>query len=166
MRLDIDLTPGTEGMAAGIATTLAFGQQRLKATMKDLSPEALATVPSGLSNSIATLIVHVAGVEANMAHRLMGQTTPEELRAEYLLNLPQSPLPVAMGETVESLTEKMDRARSLLGRALAGLKDSDADREIPLSGERVATVRWLLALLPVHQALHLGHIQFIKKLNG
>lgn len=166
MRLDIDLSPGTEGMVAGIAAALAFGQQRLKATIKELSPEQLTAVPAGLTNSIATLVNHVAGVEANLAHRLMGQTTPEELKAEYLLNLPQSPLPVAVGETVESLTEKMDRARSLLSGALANLSDADPTREIAMSGDRVATLRWLLALLPVHQAMHLGHIQFIKRLNG
>lgn len=166
MHLDIAIPPGLHGYVAGIYGALDLGRQRLQQYTDGLTPAQLAQVPAGLSNSIATLVVHVCGVEASLAHRLLGETVPDAIRAEYLLDQPQSPLPVATGETLASLRARMDRSRALLVGALARLTAADLDREMEFSGGRRPTIRWVLALLPYHQALHLGQIQMVRKLLG
>lgn len=151
---------------AGMYEALSFGQQRMKAAFAGLTPAQLATVPTGLKNSIAMLVVHTAGVEVNFAHRLKGEATPDALKAEYLLDQPQSPLPVPQDETVESLVAKMDKARAMLQETLNQLADADMDREWVSPAGKAFTYRYLLSILPNHQALHTGHIQYIKMLNG
>lgn len=150
---------------AGMYEALSFGQQRMKAAVAELTPEQLAQVPNGMQNSIATLVVHTAGVEANFAHRFLGQETPADLKAEYLLDQPQSPLPAATGETVESLVAKMEKGRAILHEALSQLTDADLDKEWVSPAGKAFTYRYLLSILPNHQALHTGHIQYLKRLN-
>lgn len=99
-----------------------------------------------------------------MAHQLNGESLPDDLAQEFLRNRPQSPLPIAGGETVESLMAKLTKSRSILLEALSRLTEADLTREIIYSPERSMTVRWLLALTPNHQMLHYGHIQMIRKL--
>lgn len=166
MRLDITPPPGLDGYAAGCFGALDLGRQRMKQYTDGLSPAQLAQVPAGLANSIATIIVHVCGTEVSLAHRMLGETVPDSIKAEYLLDQPQSPLPAATGETVESLHARMDRSRALLVAALGRLSAADLDREIEFSGGRRPTLRWVLALLAYHQSLHLGQIQMVKRLLG
>lgn len=118
----------------------------------------------GFANSIATLVLHIYGTEAGIAHRLAGETMSDELKAEFLLNLPQRPLPAATGETAESLLAKLNKGRSILMERLGQITEADLDRELPLGLERTATVRWLLTLLSAHQSIHAGQILLLKKL--
>lgn len=166
MKMDVTPPAGLDGFVAGIASSLEFGRDPLKRVLQELTPEQLVAVPSGLTNSIATLVVHICAVELSIAHRLQNESVSDTLKAEYLLNLPQSPLPAVTGETVESLFAKMDQSRAALAAAMSRLTAADLDREFHYSSERSATFRFLLALLPHHQGLHLGHIQYIKKLIG
>ncbi|HEY3365590.1 MAG TPA: DinB family protein [Symbiobacteriaceae bacterium] len=165
MRIDLVIPPDLTGHVAGTVGPLEFGRQRLKATLEGLTPEQLSQVPTGLANSIATIAVHICATEANMAYRLMAQPLPDDLKAEFLLNKGGTGLlPEATGETVESLTAKMDRSREMLIQVLGRISDGELDRELEFTGGRHPTVRWALALLPNHQAQHLGQIQMIKKL--
>lgn len=166
MQLDISAPAGFNGYVQAIAATLDFGADRLKAAIAGLTPEQLARVPEGFANSIATLVVHIYGIEAGFAHRMAGAAMADDLKAEFLLDKPQSPLPAAAGETVESLTAKIEKGRSILVERLASLTEEDLTREVPLGPEKKATVRWMIALLANHQAIHLGQIQMIKKLVG
>lgn len=165
MRIDLVLPPDLTGHIAGTVAPLEFGRQRLKAALEGMTPEQLTQVPTGLGNSIATLVVHIAGTEANMAFRLMGQPLPDDLKEEFLLYKTETgTLPEATGETVDSLTGKLDRSREMLIQVLGRMSESDLDREMEFSGGRHPTIRWALALLPHHQGQHLGQIQMIKKL--
>lgn len=156
------------GFLEGIYTALEFGAQRMRATVQELTPEQLAAVPKaeGFENSVATLVMHVAAVEINMAHRLMGKELPAELKAEYRLDQPQNPLPKVEGETAESLLAKFDKARAVLREAFEGLTDADLDREWEGPGGRKRKFRELVQMLPQHQGQHYGHIQYVLRLIG
>ncbi|HEY8347046.1 MAG TPA: DinB family protein [Symbiobacteriaceae bacterium] len=154
------------GFVAGIMAALDFGQNRIKEAIRDLSPEQLAAVPDGFQNSIATLVVHLAATEVNFAYRFRGEPVPDALRAEFLLDKPHDPLPAPEGETAESLIAKLDKARSVLTEAAERLTDADLDREWEGPGGRRMSVRLMLSILPYHQGLHFGHIQYLKRMIG
>lgn len=152
------------GFAEGIAAALDFGFGRVKALVKDLTPEQLETVPEGFGNSIATLIAHTYGLEARLGYDLQGQQMPEAVAAELLLNLPRTQtLPAVKGETAESLLAKMEKARGLLLEGLGQMTEADLARELPMGPGRMVSVRFVLSLLPQHQGQHFGHMQMVKK---
>ncbi len=165
-KMDIQVPAGMGGCVALACAALDSGQARLLGLVQDLSPEQLEKVPAGLSNSLATLVVHVAATEVRMAHRLAGRPAndiPGDVRAEYLMDVPQNPLPQPRGETAATLRAKAEKARGMLRDALAGLGDADLEREIVMGPERSGTVRWVLTILPSHQMQHFGQMQMIRK---
>jgi hypothetical protein len=164
MKMDVTVPTGLDPYIAGIVTPLEFGRASLKRVITGLTPEQLAATAPGFANSIATLVLHVAGYEIVCAHRILGTPVPDELEPEFLLDRPQNPIPVAEGETVESLTAKMDKSRAYLMDALAKVTPADLDREVPLGPDRAATVRWVLGLIPHHQSDHAGQVLLLKKL--
>lgn len=167
-RMDAPLPAGMDPRAAVSCAALDTGLTRLLGLLQELGPDELHKVPAGLSNSIATLAVHVAATEIRMGYRLMGRQVPAdvptELRADYLMDQPQSPLPAPRDETAASLRAKAERARAVLKEALAGVDAADLEREIALGPDRTATVRWAVAMLPGHQMQHFGQMQMIRKL--
>jgi uncharacterized damage-inducible protein DinB len=167
-KMDASLPTGVDPRVAVWCAGLDSGQGRMLDLLKDLGPDQLAKAPAGLSNSLATLAVHVAATEVRMAYRLMGKTVPADvptdLQAEFLIDQPQNPLPQPRGETAESLRAKLEKARGVVKQALAALSEADLDREIRLGPERTATVRWALGILPTHQMQHFGQMQMIRKL--
>lgn len=154
------------GFVAGISAALDFGVDRVKSAIAELNGEQVSRVPEGFKNSIAALVVHVAGVEMNFAFRLQGKTTPDELKAQYLLDQPQSPLPAPQGETGATLVAKMEQARNLLKAAFEQLTDADLNAEWEAPSGKKISYRYLLSLLPHHQGQHYGHIQYIKQMIG
>lgn len=157
------------GFVSGIMAALAFGQDRLKEAIRGLTPEQLAAVPAGESfkNSIATLVVHLAGTEISFAYLFRGEPVPQALQEAFLLDKPHKPtLPAPQGETAESLVAKLEQARSILTQAVEQLTDEDLDRDLPGPGGRKMSIRALLSILPQHQGQHFGHIQYIKRMVG
>lgn len=166
MLLDVSVGGGLEGYIAGVAGALDFSHQRLKVALEGLTPEQLVKVPAGVSNSIATLVVHVCAVEVKLAYMLQRQEIPANLKAAYLLDQPQNPLPVAVGETVESLSAKLGESQEVLVGALRQLNGVDLERKVPFGNGSEVTLRWFAALFPNHASQHLGQIQIVKKLLG
>ena len=148
---------------AGVVSVWEFGRWHLKNVLKDLTPEQLAKVPAGLTNSIATLVVHIAATELSIASQIKGEPLSDELRREYLLDQPHSPLPAPAGETVESLYAKLDKAGAYLTQVLKSLTEADLKREVSFF-RGPAPITKPLSLLPHHQAEPVGQIIMIKKL--
>lgn len=152
------------GFAAGIAAALDFGFHPVSGAIKELTAEQVAKVPEGFTNSIATLVIHMAATEINFAHRFQGKAVPDELKAEYLIDQPQKPLPAPQGETGATLVAKLEKARNLLKETIAQMSDADLDAEFEHPSGRKLSYRYLLSLLPHHQGQHYGHIQYLKRL--
>ncbi|HWI52045.1 MAG TPA: DinB family protein [Symbiobacteriaceae bacterium] len=162
---DIEAVPEMDPAIAGFWYAYAFGRPRFNRLLEGLTPEQLAQTPAGFNNSIAAVVVHVAGVEVNFAHRILGQELPAHLKSEFLLDQPQSPLPQPTGETVESLVDKLHRAEGMIKVALSSLKAADLDRELK-PGSQAYTLRWLLSLVTYHATNHFGQLQMIKQHLG
>jgi|GEM_PF-996063 len=165
MKMDVFLPEGLSGFVAGIASDLDFATRQLKRHLKDLTPEQLTMVPDGLSNSIATIVVHMAGSEVYFAYSLLGKKVPDEHKTTFLMGQGDDGLlRPALGETVESLTAKLDQARAMLLESLVALADTNLDEELPWGKEAKATRRFYLSLLPYHFSSHTGQIQMVRKL--
>jgi len=162
MHTDVSVPADLSPFVAGVAASLDFGSRWLKSLVGELTPEQLAKEPAGFRNSIATLIVHIGAAEIYYAQRLTGTDVPDDLKRDYLLGRPLSPLPAPAAETAESLTAKMVKAREVLLKAMAQVTEADLAREADFGPDQQG-VRWVLSLLPNHQAMHLGQILLLRQ---
>jgi len=160
--MDLNRHEGLHPVAAFVLSTLELGRGNLLRQIQELTPDQLAAKPEGFKNSIATLLVHIAATEVNFCHRIIGKPVPEELKVEFLLDQPHSPLPAPVGATVENLTARLEKSLNFLRETLQGLTEIDLTRVIPFGPDRGGTVQWMLALLAGHQAQHVGHIQLLR----
>lgn len=160
LAMNMNVFPDLHPAASASLGALDFGRERLLQAIQDLTPEQLAAKPDKFPNSIATLIVHLGASEVAFSHMIMGSKIPDNLVKEYLIDKRSNVLPEPEGETVASLTAKLEKSRALVQQAFASLSDADFDREVPL-GQAKATVRWLVGVTPLHQHQHLGHIQML-----
>lgn len=155
--------------ARACSEQLAFGLRALKNAIRDLTPEQLAYVPPGFANSIATLVLHVAATEVVVCEQITGKQAPADLKKAVLLDrytpAPGGPIAFAdPGETVESLTEKLERARAELTAVLEQLTEADLERGFPISaGGRPQPLTFFLHLLPFHLASHYGQVMIIRR---
>lgn len=160
--LDIQKEPGFDPTIAGLWYAYKFGRGRFDRLLAGLTPEQLAAQPAGFNNSIAALVLHVAGTEVGFAHMIWGEEMPADLQAEFLMEQRGSTLPQPSGETADSLTAKLHKAEGMIKEALAGLTAEDLDREVTPMGSAV-TLRWLLSLVSYHATNHFGQLQMIKQ---
>lgn len=160
--LDVTRFEGFDPVVAAYLSALDMGRARLTAALQKMTTEQLTAKAAGFKNTVATLVVHIAATEVTFAYRILGQAVPEALLAEFPPHKEEL-LPEITGETVESLVAKLDKSRGLLLESVKGLTAADLRREIAIGKERTATIEWLLALLPTHQALHHGHIGMIRQ---
>ncbi|MDF2627385.1 MAG: hypothetical protein K0R39_1216 [Symbiobacteriaceae bacterium] len=165
MAMDIQKEAGFDPAIAGIWYAYKFGRSRFERLLTGLTPEQLAARPAGFNNSIAALVLHVAGTEVGFAHLLWGQELPADLKAEFLMDQRGQTLPQPEGETVESLVAKLHKGEGMIKEALAGLKAEDLDREVSPMGSPV-TLRWLVSLVAYHATNHFGQLQMIKQHLG
>lgn len=162
MAFDMNSYPELHPAASLSLGGIDFGRARLWHTVKDLTPEQLSVRPHAFPNDIATLILHIGASEVGMAHLIMGKQVPADLVQMFLIDKRTQLLPRPEGETVESLQEKLAKSLELVREAYAGVTDADFAREVPF-GQTTATVRSMITLMPMHQLLHLGHIQSLLK---
>ncbi|HYF92802.1 MAG TPA: DinB family protein [Symbiobacteriaceae bacterium] len=159
---DVQAEKGMDPTITGFWCAYAFGRGRFRRLLEGLTPEQLVQTPAGFNNSIAALVVHVAAAEVSFAHMIFGKEVPAELKADLLLDRPQSPLPQPADETVQSLAAKLERSERLIKEALSTLKAEDLDRELSF-GTQPLTMRWLLSLITYHATNHFGQLQMIKQ---
>lgn len=162
-RLDVPVEASLGPVAAVVWNQLEFGRKGLLKQMEGLAPEQLAARPAGFKNSLAALLCHIAGSEVNFACILKGETFTDELKAEFFMGRVEGLLRQPEGESVESLTAKLNQSRAAMKEALAGLGEADLERVFPGPGGSEYTMRWLLALIPHHASMHLGQMQMLRQ---
>jgi len=147
---------------------LRFALRSVKNAISGLTPGQLDFVPPGLANSVATLVLHTAATEVTIGELLSGRRASEDLRKAVLLDR-YTPAPGGQpiaaadpGETVDSLLEKLDRARAFLLEVLEELTAADLERVVTI-GDRPTAVTFFLKLLPFHMASHHGQIMIIRR---
>ena len=135
---------------------LEFLHDGIERTIEGLSTEALDWTPGPDMNSLAVLVVHVAGAERYWIGDVVGHDPSDRDRsAEF------------RSRGLDAAALKAYLADSLVHSqgVLEGLAlpDLDASRVSPRDG-REFTVSWCLAHALEHAALHLGHAQITRQL--
>lgn len=163
MKYELPAHPEFHPYLAAVAASVEFAKSRAIRFIKGLNQAQLEATPSTFKNSIATLAMHIAATNVHFAHSLRGAQVPADLRAEFKLDQPQSPLPAVIGETVESLTEKLERSTAMLVETLGQIDDPKLEAEIPFGGENTATNAFLFGVVSLHGHQHIGQILLLRQ---
>jgi len=125
-------------------------------TIVGLPQPALDWTPAPDSNSMAVLVVHLAGAERYWIGDVgLGQPSGRERAAEFLVS----------GISTEQLLARLEAASAYACSALQDLKlvNLAGQRVSPRDG-RLLSTGWALMYALEHTAIHLGHIQLTRQL--
>lgn len=121
-----------------------------KSAIAGLSQEALDWKPGPEMNSIAVLIVHIAGAERYwFGDFILGEPSGRDREGEFQIS----------GLDAAQLTQRLDDAFAYIQNILEKMtiEDLPGVRVSPRDG-REFTIGWALLHVLRHTALHLGHI--------
>lgn len=138
------------------------GFRRLTNLVKEMSLEALEYQgPQGEVNSTATLLAHLAAVDLDYLHVIMGVPVPEELNAEYgPYETEDGRLPVVTGQKVSDLLARYERVLELGRGYFRSRPESEAERPVSIPWwPQPATVRYVLWHMAGHSMFHQGQIR-------
>ena len=162
-RYDIQPVAGFENEGAAYAVAMLDELlERLCDLISDLPQEAIDYVPTGTTNSIAMLVIHMAWAEAGWIARVTGTPVPPALKESLLPgrqgalgDLPRS------STSVGQLVAACRRVRcEVTVPALAPVEHIDAE----VSDEhRPMTVRGVLMHLVWHWTYHSGQVGLLRR---
>jgi uncharacterized damage-inducible protein DinB len=123
--------------------------------IENLPSEALNWVPGGEMNSIAVLIVHLAGAERYWIGVALNEPPERDRETEFQ----------TQGLSVKELKMHLISADEYARQALVrfSLPDLETVRQSPRNAKSF-TAGWCLAHALDHTALHTGHIQMTQQL--
>lgn len=149
--------------------SLLFGQiesaeQWLTWLIEDCTPAELTyRGPAGDRNSIATLVLHIAGCNLKWLYELFQrEPVPAPLRERFLFHDDDGPMPEMTGYSADQLLALHRESVARLREYLLTLSDGDLDRRISMGPDMEATVRWGLWHLAEHSMLHQGHMRWLR----
>ena len=120
-----------------------------------LPPEALDWVPSAEMNSIAVMIVHLAGAEYYWIGVALNEPPERDRDSEFRTK----------GLSADDLKKLVASADEVTRQALGRLSLSDLETtRLSPRNAKTFTVGWCLAHALEHTALHVGHIQMTRQL--
>lgn len=139
---------------------------RLSNLVKE-SPQAVLDYrgPAGSVNSIAMLITHLAVVDNDYLHEIMGVPCTEEEDAFYgPYHDENGRIPLVTGRSAEELLAHYRGVIDNLRNYLLTKSDEEATRPVKVAWwPEQATVRYILWHLAAHSMLHQGQISRLKE---
>lgn len=130
--------------------------ENYKEQIAGLAPEELDWSPGGGMNSIAVLVVHVAGSERFwIGDTVMREPSGRDRDAEF----------VASGMSGQALVSLLDASLAYIEGAFGklDLEVLAESRTSPRDGRDISVARTIAHVIE-HTALHLGHIQITRQL--
>jgi hypothetical protein len=124
--------------------------------LEQLGGDALCARPSAESNSIATLVWHVAGNLVSRFTDFLGSDGEKPWREREEEFAPRN-------VTGDELREKWAEGWSVLFDALGELGDDDLERTITIRGVELSVIEALMRSL-AHTASHVGQMMYAGKL--
>lgn len=127
----------------------------IEKALEGIPSKALDWVPGPDMNSIAVLVVHLAGAERYWIGVALNEPPDRDREAEFRIQ----------DVSVEVLKAHLISADDFARQALARISISDLEvfRQSPRNGKSF-TAGWCLAHALEHTALHTGHIQLMRQL--
>ena len=146
-----------------IYSMLEENRKKTKRLVLGMKPEHLTWSPDKNTNTIGTLLLHIAEAELNwMQKEIAGKPLTRKQREEFRYDVYGS----TEHRQVEShhldfFLKKLDRVRAYTKKVLGRLKDRDLATAHREGRERI-TNGWILYHLIEHEASHFGQIASLK----
>lgn len=119
--------------------------------------------PAGDRNSIATLVLHIAGCNLHWVYRMFQeQPVPSDLQRRFVLHDGEGPMPEISGLTAAEHIERHRESVRHVKQYLLTLSAPDLDRKVTLGPDLEGTFRWGIWHLAEHSMLHQGHIRWLR----
>lgn len=164
-RLVVDPLAGYELDIGRLLWMLEDGRRLTKELLTDLPHKALGWQPAPGENSIATLLYHIAAVEADWLYVevLQQPTFPSEMAALFPRDMRDDHGRLAVPDDARLLAHvmRLDAVRRALLEAFRGMSLDDFRRERNMP-EYDVTPEWVLHHLIQHEAEHRGEIGLIR----
>lgn len=159
-RLTIDPLPGYDPQVGLALAMLEETRQRTRAHLDGLADADLDWAPAPGCNSIATVLYHLAVIEADWLYTEILETAyPPEAAALFPRDVRDADdlLTAAKGETLAQLTARLDAVRGRFLDALRGMSAAEFRRVRSLPDYDV-TPAYVLHHLMQHEAEHRGEM--------
>jgi hypothetical protein len=122
--------------------------------------------PDGSLNSVATLVLHTAGVYMQYLYdQFLGREVPPAIRETYGIVDDDAVLPTVTGRTGEELIRLHRQALDRLIAHVSNWTDEDLATPRPFGPRHEATARWALWHCAEHVMLHVGHMIWLLKFH-
>lgn len=165
-RLTIDPLPGYDPQVGLALAMLEETRQRTRAHLDGLADADLDWAPAPGCNSIATVLYHLAVIEADWLYTEILETAyPPEAAALFPRDVRDADdlLTAAKGETLAQLTARLDAVRGRFLDALRGMSAAEFRRVRSLPDYDV-TPEYVLHHLMQHEAEHRGEMGVLRVL--
>ena len=141
-------------VVATVADLYRAVHAKMREEVQDLDAEALNWTPAPDTNSIAALVVHTLGSEAEVLRTVRNVPGERDRAAEFLVQAPDA----------ADLLRRLDAADALLADLTAGITPDDLTTKRPRGDRGPETgLHWLLSNYG-HAREHLAHLQLTKQL--
>ncbi len=154
---------GSRSAPIAVAVAEVIAQFRLlhnelRFVVANHSDESLNWVPCPGANSVATIITHTLGSEAETLRAVAGEPSPRDRDAEFQVGRQSKP----------ALVDQIDTADALLEHLGPALTDDRGTTLVSLptlpSDDRRSGIAWLIANLG-HAREHMGHLRLTIQLS-
>ncbi|MFX1367186.1 MAG: DinB family protein [Promethearchaeota archaeon] len=156
-----DLSP----RAAFLYSMLEKVRERLLKRVKGLRIKDLDYTPDEKNvESIGTLLLHIAAIEWSWIFEDMdGQEMDyEEWKLAFSL---REEIPQIKGKKLKFYLDKLDHVRQQVKERLARIDDTEMDLLVDI-GHAAVSIEWILFHLIEHEAMHIGQISVLQRLQG
>ena len=140
-------------------------RKRLFEQIEGISQEQLEFTPSERKiETIGTLLFHILAVEYSWIYKdiFKEEMDYEEYKYAFALREDLHP-PQLTGKPLSFYVDKMNSLRNRVFSTLKTWKNEDLDREVT-SGKNTFTIYWILYHVNYHESIHIGQINFLKRL--
>lgn len=152
---------------------LTEARQHLKGELAHLTQEQLDWHPDEQTESIGTLLLHVAAVEWSWMHQDIFGASDKEYGASWQEAMPiRADAPQVSGRPLDQYLQQLDAVREQTLQVLRDFTDSDLKRLVgeaePRPGweprSELFTIDWIIWHVIEHEAMHVGQIELLRRL--
>ncbi|MFX0108874.1 MAG: DinB family protein [Candidatus Hodarchaeota archaeon] len=140
-------------------------RERLLKRVEGLSVKDLDYSPHDESiETIGTLLLHIAAVEWSWIFEDMGGQEMDYEKWKHAFALREG-IPQLRGKNLKFYLDKLEEVRERVFSRLMAVSDDELDHLVDI-GQAVVSIEWILFHLIEHEAMHVGQISVLRRLQN